>query len=1214
MYGTPEFKRVIQYIWDPEPQNADHQNEIVCLGNVYSPVFKTTDAIDTAERADDTKYRDLNNEGNVDGDDEKETDDLTNDHSHDDSGSADKKPSAKQPSSTPSSPSTKNQTISSWPPEFLSDVDSKLWFTYRTSFPVIPCSHDGPSSVSISRFFRGSGIDLNGFTSDVGWGCMIRTSQSLLANCIITLQLGRDWRRPQLPKQNQKPKTTASHYMLDATNISSKNEADTGRLDRREAEITSMFADHPDCLFSVHNFVKHGEASCGKKPGQWFGPSAAASSIKALHEQRLANQQEPKTTRLSSLFNTSAYESCFKVFISSGSDVYEKLFMQAAITKDNIFKPTLILLGLRLGIDKVNEIYWDSIKAFLASPQAMGISGGRPSSSHYFYGYQGNNLFYLDPHHPRPALDPFNLTEESIETIHTKRIRYLHLSEMDPSMLMGVLIKDEDDWKSWKHNVQNGPLQSIIHISQEPIDPRKSSVSIPNDDDFIDVTLEPEYQYGLGYENYPEDSEVIVGSPNENTFSKVSTEEGIEPSIMVNKNFGELNSSSASILDISTTSGGQIRTRSITGATCAPFISSPDALSVNELDDSDLLQMDASTLSLATESAINLKVSPAQTAKYDASFTTPTSSSPINLSAVDLNTSIFADNKNNNSKQSNRDKPVLITQTMTPRSIYGISSVNISTISGFDQPSQSSLNKVLVGSVDSSDMILSSGEEIESYGDEDNGEEERSHSRMPNETADGNIENSDLELLPSTSSSPSCNFSWPDSLLPASQATATTTTNSSRYDHKSFLVTNKNNHGNNMRTKLHRDSDSSYHDIGVENSPLSIIKSGIGKGRNGKARGNGGSLLPKEEEDEEEDYQEYEYALESSCDESDADTGHSNDQKSSAAIPEKEKYSNSFSSSFSSCCSSKLRVLDDPSKVNLTQPLVTGINNPTQGLPVGNCRPHCRHSQSSSFGSDSFVNEQIAFSSLLSQNRNAKKHKEEKEDEEDEEEFQNISIPNCGSNLSASYNFVDDRSIERSSNGSSTRNKKRASCGATAEDRKKTIEGDGNTKNTSSTENKKCEAAGAKSKSEKHNVEKVDTVISKPLFDSDLNSTEQNQPQTRRQQPKELNEHVENGVEGTKSINDDDQINNMIDVLFENDFKTCQNLADTLSLTGQSDLRSHSLSTFSKSNTRAENLVSFGSNDFEEGLEIPNDLQAVETVVETNGQADLSLAEDWEYA
>jgi hypothetical protein len=43
--------------------------------------------------------------------------------------------------------------------------------------------------------------------------------------------------------------------------------------------MLSLFADHPDAPLSIHRFVKHGAESCGKYPGEWFGPSATARCI-----------------------------------------------------------------------------------------------------------------------------------------------------------------------------------------------------------------------------------------------------------------------------------------------------------------------------------------------------------------------------------------------------------------------------------------------------------------------------------------------------------------------------------------------------------------------------------------------------------------------------------------------------------------------------------------------------------------------------------------------------------------------------------------------------------------------------------------------------------------------------------------------------------------------------------------------------------------------
>jgi cysteine protease ATG4 len=43
-------------------------------------------------------------------------------------------------------------------------------------------------------------------------------------------------------------------------------------------------------------------------------------------------------------------------------------------------------------------------QALFSFPQSVGVAGGRPSSSYYFVGTQGDSLFYLDPHFTRPAV------------------------------------------------------------------------------------------------------------------------------------------------------------------------------------------------------------------------------------------------------------------------------------------------------------------------------------------------------------------------------------------------------------------------------------------------------------------------------------------------------------------------------------------------------------------------------------------------------------------------------------------------------------------------------------------------------------------------------------------------------------------------------------------------------------------------------------------
>lgn len=66
-----------------------------------------------------------------------------------------------------------------------------------------------------------------------------------------------------------------------------------------------------------------------------------------------------------------------RVYITGdGADVYEDSFLKVAIrTDDDSFIPTLILVGIRLGIDRVTPAYWEALKESLKLPQSIGIAG-----------------------------------------------------------------------------------------------------------------------------------------------------------------------------------------------------------------------------------------------------------------------------------------------------------------------------------------------------------------------------------------------------------------------------------------------------------------------------------------------------------------------------------------------------------------------------------------------------------------------------------------------------------------------------------------------------------------------------------------------------------------------------------------------------------------------------------------------------------------------
>jgi cysteine protease ATG4 len=99
-----------------------------------------------------------------------------------------------------SQPSNNNSTkhanpANNWPPVFYADFTSRIWLTYRSQFTPIrdltlgalEGDDVGSSPPSKRTFWGGEKC----WTTDAGWGCMLRTGQSLLANALLHLHLGR---------------------------------------------------------------------------------------------------------------------------------------------------------------------------------------------------------------------------------------------------------------------------------------------------------------------------------------------------------------------------------------------------------------------------------------------------------------------------------------------------------------------------------------------------------------------------------------------------------------------------------------------------------------------------------------------------------------------------------------------------------------------------------------------------------------------------------------------------------------------------------------------------------------------------------------------------------------------------------------------------------------------------------------------------------------
>jgi cysteine protease ATG4 len=194
-------------------------------------------------------------------------------------------------------------------------------------------------------------------TRDSGWGCMLRTGQSLLANALLDVHLGREWRRAPRPL----PDGSAPSKEEDGGRAYEAWHQERSRY-ATYVRVLSWFFDDPSpaCPFGVHRMAREGKR-LGKEPGEWFGPSTAAGAIKQLVDD--------------------FHGAGIGVSLAADGVVYLSRARKAAQVPGSHAsphgshrwqRPVLVLIGVRLGLDGVNPVYHESIKVSARDPAAGG--------------------------------------------------------------------------------------------------------------------------------------------------------------------------------------------------------------------------------------------------------------------------------------------------------------------------------------------------------------------------------------------------------------------------------------------------------------------------------------------------------------------------------------------------------------------------------------------------------------------------------------------------------------------------------------------------------------------------------------------------------------------------------------------------------------------------------------------------------------------------
>ena len=291
------------------------------------------------------------------------------------------------------------------------------------------------------------------YTTDCGWGCMIRSSQMILCRALYKIF---KYNLKQNEKNQNLTKILVPFVIDNYLNIIENKYYGIDNYINKLKSFGKNDIIEIDPPFSIHKICILGE-KFGRTCGEWF------SDYELPKIYDIINTNFDIIPNLSIIHFNSLVElgiilkRCFKEEIANNennisNENNDNINNINVINNENIIKIEdknytmekmgLIFISNRLGLNNVSPDYYPSLKKIFNCKEFIGIIGGKKksNSASYFFGYYDNYLLYLDPHHNNISIN--KIDDNNINTYINKTIYKFQFSSLKSALTIGFLFRN----------------------------------------------------------------------------------------------------------------------------------------------------------------------------------------------------------------------------------------------------------------------------------------------------------------------------------------------------------------------------------------------------------------------------------------------------------------------------------------------------------------------------------------------------------------------------------------------------------------------------------------------------------------------------------------------------------------------------------------------------------------------------------------------------